>query len=323
MTDSRAGPDMAASDAQRPAGHPLIATVICAVLLILCTAGAGGGERGAGMDGAYLVGHLFGDGIFAGILWGIAYAVTIKRASGTWQIGTLVALIVIGMLFGLLQLGAGIGVRQSDARDTVNQLKQVIYSDRLPDHVAAGNGPLSRMSAAFLNHLLDDQRALERDLGAAGFMQVISLDGLTPASPVLRRCSDFAPLAARARHMGIEGRRENLAAAREIGDAEVTAGRLSAGDEAAFFEGAEESRAAYERQWALNAEVLEEGQAVCQLLASRPWALSNGRVMFTRPGDAERMNAHLRRIQADAAEQDRMRSDVRVRTSEQINAMGH
>jgi hypothetical protein len=199
----------------------------------------------------------------------------------------------------------------------------VIDSDKLPDHVAAGSGPLSRMSASFLNRALQDQRDLERDLTAVGFVQVVSLEGLTRQSPVLRRCGDYAPLAARARRLGTEGRLAGLAAARQIGDAAVQAGELSARDEADFFAGTEQGRASYERQWALNAEIVEEGQAVCALLAGRPWVRSGARVAFTHAGDAEIVNGHLRRIQADSAEQDRMRDQIRRDSHRQIESSGH
>jgi len=321
MTDDRSHQDADFADEERSGGHPLIATLVCAVLLILAAAGRSGPQAGLGPD--YVLGYIAGGGVFGGILWGIAYAITIKRSSTAWRVTSLIVLVVIGLLSTLLQIGARAVVRHSDVRDTENQLQQVLDGDTLPQHVAAGSGPLSRMSAAFLNRSLADQRALERDLAAVGFEQVVSLEGLTRSSPVLRHCADFAPIAARARHLGVEGRRANLAAARQVGDAAVQAGQLSAQDETAFFEGAEQSRTAYERQWTLNAEVVEEAQAVCTLLASREWVLSGERVLFTRPGDAEAVNAHLRRIQAHGAEQERMRDTMRTRTRQRIEASHH
>lgn len=325
MTDDRLHHDFGPPEPEQSRGHPLIATLICLFVLIMGVGGSLGMAHEPARNLAELLGEIAGHEIFAAMLWGIAYAITIKRSSSVWQIGSLIGLVLFGLLTGLVAIGARNVARETDARDIAHQLRQVLDSDKLPDHVGAGSGPLSQMSAAVLNREFDAQRELERDLEAAGFTQVVSFDGLARTSPVLRNCGAFGPIAAHARSLEAEGWRANLAAARQIGDAAVQEGRLSASEEADFFAGAEQSQGAYGRQWGLNAEIVEEGQAVCTLLASRPWVRSGGRVLFTQPGDAAVVNGHLRKIWADGAEQDRMRQDVRARSRSQMNNLdfGH
>jgi hypothetical protein len=322
MTDDRLRPRLAPAERQEPEGHPVIATAICALLLIIGSANSpahSGPPAGEGLAG--LLGYVFGSGVFAAILWAIAQAITIKRASRAWQVGSLIFLVVIGLICGLARLG-GIGAdRRADARDTTHQLRQILDSGTIPDRIEAGNGPMSRITATLANHVLADQRAFNHDVDASGYAQIVGLVGLTRTSPVLRRCSELGALAARARALSSDSFEAALASARQVGDAAVAAGEMTPADENSYFDGAQDARASFAQQWSLNAEIMDEAEAVCTLLATRPWVASGGRVLFTHQGDAAEVNGHLGRIRAKADEQARLQQAGAARSRTELNRM--
>src|SRR5687768_14957729 len=82
------GPD------EEDGGHPLIATVIGVIFLIIMTAGSSRETAGEGPDSqAEMLGYFIGwAGMATAMVWGTAYAITIKKASTAWKT---VSLIVI------------------------------------------------------------------------------------------------------------------------------------------------------------------------------------------------------------------------------------
>ena len=88
----------------RRAGRPLLATSICAGLLLLSLAGRDETPMTAEGTGE-LIGYVFGGAVFGMILWGIAFAITIRKASTRWKAGSLIALAVLGGLVALSRVG--------------------------------------------------------------------------------------------------------------------------------------------------------------------------------------------------------------------------
>jgi hypothetical protein len=84
-------------------GWPRTATLIGAVvMLLLLTAPQEAAVPKNNL--ADMIGTLLGYAIFALVVWGALYAITIRRASRHWKIGSLVVLMAIGMVDGFISI---------------------------------------------------------------------------------------------------------------------------------------------------------------------------------------------------------------------------
>jgi hypothetical protein len=90
---------------RRGGGRPLLATAICAGLLLLWLAGRSSVPTQS-RDLAYFSGVAIAGALFGAILWGIAFAITIRKASKGWKAGSLILLALIGASVALTKLGA-------------------------------------------------------------------------------------------------------------------------------------------------------------------------------------------------------------------------
>jgi hypothetical protein len=106
----------------RTGGRPLLATAICAGMLLLWLAGRTTIPTGS-RDLAYFSGVAIAGGLFGAILWGIAFAVTIRKASKGWKAGSLILLAMIGAFVALTKLGAFGGAAPSPPIPVVREGK--------------------------------------------------------------------------------------------------------------------------------------------------------------------------------------------------------
>ena len=307
-------------DSPQAGGHPLAATVIgCVVAMLGLLQNAEPRTIDAAGSGslAYFAGQVVGGAVMLTlVIWGIAYAITVRKASPRWKVASLLIIFVVGLLVSLIgragERGAYADRARGDMRDTAVILKQVTEAgDAVPKQVRSGEGPMSRMSAAVLNSVLAERHAFERDAERAGAAQVLSFEGLTRTSAVLDRCAGLDALAETAR---ANGRRvsQHFAAARAIGDEAVRKGEVPAGAIDAFMDGATSAMPTYERQWQVNAEIMVEGAGICRTLARRQWSMSNGQVMFERDRDLQDVSARQARIRSYASEQESVNARSRA-----------
>ena len=110
-----AGPSPAAAQAAsgepviapaKSGGHPLIGTLACVVVLGMALAGQGSTpveSDGGASDAGYVV----GGALFGLILWAIAFAITIRKASTRWKLGSLILVTLLGALVSFIDLAAG------------------------------------------------------------------------------------------------------------------------------------------------------------------------------------------------------------------------
>jgi hypothetical protein len=99
---------LAASSPAAPAktgGRPLLATLICVGVLALSFAGQSTTPMEAG-ESASSTGFVLGGAVFGAILWGIAFAITIRKASTGWKAGSLIFLALLGGLVALARLAS-------------------------------------------------------------------------------------------------------------------------------------------------------------------------------------------------------------------------
>lgn len=87
-------------------GHPLVGTLAC--LAVLGMALAGQGSTPVESDGgASDAGYIVGGALFGLILWGIAFAITIRKASTRWKLGSLILVMLLGALVAAVDLVGG------------------------------------------------------------------------------------------------------------------------------------------------------------------------------------------------------------------------
>jgi len=307
-------------DALADRGHPVLATVIgAATLLIVTLTGryATGWQEGI----AYRLGYATGGAL---AIWLVAYLVTLRKARPLWRLTSFVALFAVALAAGTLRLrppDRTVIPLYADSRDTARQIEQVIARpDQPPDRVAAGRGPISQMSAAILNGVLEDRRAFEAEAEAAGLNQVIGDSAITRSSAVLDRCEALGGLAARAHHYGARWQ-VHRDAARRIGDAAVRDGRLPAGFLDGFMASAESDSRNYMRIWTLTADTVSTAVPLCRILARRRWTLEGGRFMFASNGDFRDYDLHFTRLTALNAELDRLQRAAQNRARASIARM--
>lgn len=291
------GPSFA--DEEPGGGRPLLATAICCGFLILSVAASV-------REVPELPVAIGAQMVFGAMMWGIAYAATIRRSTRAWKIGSFAIVMVVAVLAALVRVGGSTAALRDDAASAANEMERVLASsDPENTRMRAGGGPLSQMMAAFLNGVLEDSSRFEREAAAAGVEQVLTQRGLTRSSPVLRNCGRIAALSPLADSLAGNVDR-HLAAAHAIGERAIASGEMPRAALNGFENGAQSSKGDYRRQWALNAQLGSEAAALCRLLAKGRWRDQNGRIGFDSDADVAVFNRGIERIRAIGAEQERM-----------------
>jgi hypothetical protein len=321
LGDAGAYPDRPAPEE----GRPILATVIGSVVVLLTAgvpAGPGASPPGAAATAAFRLGEILGGGfVIALIVWGIAYAITLRRAARRWKIASFLIILAVSTLVALIRIGGREAAKREDMALVSGQLQQAMRTGEIPDELKPGDGPISAMSAAYLNPVLDERRSFQRQQQAAGAEALLDFTTLTPAAPALRNCGSFAALAATAR--GNAARFDaHTAAARRAGDPFVARGTLSEADRDEFLQGLQSTRGAYARNWELAAEWVGEVGGLCTLLAARPWRREGGVVAFETDADVAAANRHLERINALVAELEQLSRTSREGTRQRLDALG-
>jgi hypothetical protein len=308
-------------------GRPLVATLVGAAALLLLVAVPIGppGEAPLNPDEAmaYRAGELFGAAVLsAGIVWGIAYAITLRFASRKWKIASLIVLGIVATIVSVARIGAREGALRDDTSDAIAELDRATRgSGTLDRPLRAGDGPLTAMLAALANPALADRQAFDREAEAAQVQQVLDLE-LPRSAPVLRNCERIAALEPRA--TALRGRLPAyLQAGREAAEPFVRRGALSAGQRDEFLAGAgaPENRNRFERQWTLTAGWARESAALCRILADRPWRRTGGLVTFDTERDHLAAQRHIDRVNTIAEEMQRIESDRRSRARRDLEGL--
>ena len=303
-------------------GHPLLATVVCIILMFFSLIG-GAGRHEAHGSGAELAGYIMGGAVFAAMLWGIAYAITIRRASPGWKIGSLITLIIVGLLVAVLKVGVQNVAMHDDMAAARNQMSGVLSNgvDAAPLAPGEEAGPLTRMMAMVINGSLADGKAFAAASAAAGLQQVSGFQGLTKASPVLDHCDKVAALAGLASEIG--GHFPTyVATARKEGEAAIARGAATQEEVDGAVEGMNRNSGKFAHQWAVVAQFATDGGAMCRVLARRHWRMgADGKVLFTDNADLAQASALLARIRISGAEIERTRAEARAGVTQSMNAL--
>lgn len=156
-----------------------------------------------------------------------------------------------------------------------------------PMDAGALEKPLMRILATTSSAMLADSKYFDAALEVAEVAQLVSLEGITPASPILDHCDRIVALK---EHADAIGKRypDYIAIARKQGEAEVAANRLQPGEVDAYLEGMTEQRPGFEQRWATAGKLTQEAGALCTVLARRHWRIdSAGLLDIDDPDRAE------------------------------------
>lgn len=308
-------------------GRPGIATAVGAAALLLLLAVPMGprGRQPADPNEAmgYLAGEIFGSALIsAGIVWGIAYWVSLRHASRNWKIVSLVILGIVATVVSVARIGARDAPLRDDEQAALAQIERATRSSGAIDRpLQAGDGPVTAMLAAMANGALADRQAFEREAEAAQVQQVLDLE-LPRSAPVFRNCGRIAALEPRA--AALRGRfPAYLDAARAAAEPFVERGTLSTRlrDEYIAGAGAPENRSRFERQWTLTAEWARESAALCSVLAERPWRRRGDLLEFDSRRDHQEAQRHIDRVNAIAEEMQRIEAETRERARRDLERL--
>lgn len=277
-------------------GHPLVATIICAILMFASVGAPQIAEAGQGA--AYAVGRALGGTL---ILWTIAYFITIKRASIGWKVGSFMILLLIGTLTTLYSMGQNNIAVRDDLR-TLTQLQFKEDDVTLPPG-SASRGPVSAMFVEYFNGMAADGRAMEARLSALGIERLANADALRRDPAILSDCGKIATGKAAVADSFASGKARIAGLGPKI-DALAVPDQLRKG----LREGLLKNNGAQllDQQRALIDSMIDEQVGICKVLARRHWTPSNGNFMFTSNADLAAFQAHANRVTALHAEAQRL-----------------
>jgi hypothetical protein len=289
-----------AAEQDQPDGHPIIATIIGVVVIFI---GVGGNPRPpAAGDLAALFGGVTGVAL---LVWGVAFAITIRHASTGWKIGSFAILWVLCLLATSLSIRrAGVEAFRHDVA-ALTEVK-ITTDGKLVLPKDGGPGSFSHISMTYLKAMSDESAARDKALIALGFDRIADVRAIVREPALLRDCDRFS----RARPI-IDG-----ASARMQGHSDKLMRDLDASDIPASIKvemlrgiEAEMAGRTIAESNTLSRELLEEGGALCSVLARRHWRAQGRSFAFTNTTDLNSYNAHIvrwndlsgraRRIQAE------------------------
>lgn len=294
-------------------GHPGIATSLCAFLLVASCAGNMQRTAPVAHSSAELIGYIFGGSLLGALLWAIAYGITIRKASPGWKAGSLVVLLILGLIGSLSHVLAGGMGRVADRQDAVRTMDQLLAEGGAKGPITPGPdaGPMTRLLATAVNGRLADAKAFNDEAAADGLNTIISSTGLTKSTPALDHCDRFTTLADHA--TANAGRMPQiLAELRKTGDEAVARGEIGQDELEGFLEGVAGAQGNYKTSWMLNAQVAEDAGKLCAILARRHWQIgSDGRILFDNHADLAAAQPILSRISDTGAQLRQARTDAR------------
>jgi hypothetical protein len=309
-------------DATSHAGRPLIATLV-ACLIALVRIAAPADWRTAEQSFDYKMGFLFAGAIVGVIMWGIAWAITIRKAHPGWWAGSLIAIALVNVFVSLVQLGAPHVQLERQIAESRAQVEQALAKgDALEGvKVTPDAAPLVRMQAALINGSVSDARAFDTEAAAAGMGQ-LSLEVTSKRAPVLAKCEQMAAVGRRALAYYTPRIDAHLREAEHLGRAAVTSGELPTAGVDGFLQGARDKRAGTVRRWQIRAGLAEASASICRTLRDRPWVRQKGQILFTHQRGLDAVNSQIKRTQALAAEEETLVARARSGVATELKQVG-
>lgn len=285
-----------------PSGHPLIATIVGTVLILLSV--RGGHEAPAG--GTDLLAYMFGRVVGgAALIWALAYFITIRHAGIGWKVGSF----LIFLLASAIAAFAAVGQDYRSVREDMRLISEIQFLENgdveMPGDPAK-RGPVARLVIDYLDGVNADARAMEAKLVATGVGKLADPDALKRDPAVLSDCGKIAEAkttvaatlaSGKARTAALGARIDTLDAPADVRDG-LRQGILRA-----------ESNAALERQYKLLDDLIDSQRAICTVLARRHWQPSQGKFLFTSRADLEAFQMHSGHVVVLSGEAQQIRAE--------------
>lgn len=283
-------------------GRPGLAAAICAILTLLSTCSFRPDEiAGETAPIAFMLGQTVGVALF---FWGIAFAITIRKASPGWIFGSLGIALGAGLIAFLINIGSmATDAQEQRADTTVDQVSDTLdyirdgeFHRQLPTDDTIE--PTPRLLNAMMNSVNADDQAFLEEATEIGLIDFLNFEGVTPQSAIFQNCDAIGSLHDRANYY--RGRMSHhLAVTRRFGENMVRNRDISMADLDAFMAGTDEGRAGFLRNWEVNGLVAQEAAAACQVLARSDWELDgNGMPLFATQEQADAFNRSMVQIAA-------------------------
>ena len=296
-------------------GHPFAATLIGVVLLV-----AGGWFALPYIPPKPLPIVMAAALVIAGVLWGIGYLITIRRATANWKLLSFMVLLLVTAGVGY---SATILVEQRIKADLQTMVDTRVGIDGLPVTVAGAEkrGPFSKLFVAFVRQISDDQRKLDAQAKAIG------LDGMADASGVqrnpilLRNCAKLGELKTAA-HDAIERRREGIDTMMKGFDNTDYPEEFKRGVRTSMLSG--RSGQQLDRIDTLQGQFYDAVQGACNVLARRHWQPQGPVFMFTSRADLDAFDRYTTQQNQAVAELQRINADSQAAfRASQMNLRRH
>jgi len=278
-----------AAEQDKPDGHPIVATIVGAVAILM---GVGGNPRPpAAGDLPTILGGVTGVTL---LVWGIAFAITIRRASLGWKIGSFAILWVLCLLATLGSIGRR--VDQATRKDMAGITEiRIDKNNKLVLPESANRGPISQIMLTFFRSINEEAEARDRALLALGIDRIADARAIASDPKLLRNCGRFAA----ARPL-VEGTRTRFQRHVAKLTNDINAGDFDANVKGGILEGL--NTKGLERKLdlgtGLSLEQLDEAVSLCTVLAKRHWQLNGGSFVFSSNADMESYNKHVVRWNA-------------------------
>jgi hypothetical protein len=293
-------------------GHPFAAALIgCAVILV-------GGYFGLMYLPPWPLPVIMAVAlVVALVLWGIGYAVTIKRATANWKLLSFLLLLVTAAAVGF---SATHFHEQRIKADLRTLMEMQVGPNGFPIFPpgAENRGPISKLYVAFIREMVDGQRAVDDAAEKAGLQLLSNAAALHAKPALLSNCGKIAEIKTMSHDM-IERRRtlfRNLVKALDETDYPE-----------AFKKGIRDSMATDQTDEnlvemdSIQGRILDAAQGACTVLARRHWAPQGPVFMFSNAADLASFGAFGQRQNQAAAELQRLQSASMMRMRESQRSM--
>jgi len=271
----------------RKDSFPLAATITGSIIILVVAVliGIFAGHR-------HLIAVTFGAStLIALLVWAIAFTITLRRAEIGWQIGSLGAMLVAGLVAAAIGFGTAISAIQDDERAAFEVKINPSFGLELPE--GGARGPISKVMFAIFKEMVDAEMKHRQMASALGYDAMRSPGALREHRELLSHC-DKRPEATPmiedyyTRRQVLFDKAASQLEALDLDDSFRDDIREAAAEAGPRFHELQQRLAANEHSQ------LGELVATCQILAQRRWAEQFGAIAFKSPSDMRAFNAHIR-----------------------------
>lgn len=281
----------------RKDSFPLAATITGAIIILVVSVALNllAGHR------HILVTTLGAGTVVALVVWVMAFLVTLRRASIGWKIGSFFAMVVTGLVAGVIGIGTTITAMQDDMR-AIAEIKVNPHSGlELPE--GGARGPISKAAFAYFKVVVDDSIKHRNALEALGYQSMTSAEALKANPRLLSHCDQRATVTPMIEAYYARRRAAYRQFRADLGamdiDETIRKGMIDGVDRAQREHGDLLQRAATNEHAQIGELV-----TMCEILARHHWAEQYGNIAFSSPADLRDFRAHAQR-ENDLADEER------------------